>query len=275
MYASPDSPPVSVLFPVYKPDPAFLREAVQSILEQDYSKLELVIVEDPSPQPGQATVESFADARVRYHLNKQRTSLLEQLNQGLQLCRGTYVARMDADDIALPARIGKQLRFLEERPAVWVSGTNIEVIDERGRTLGYRRFAEQHEEIAKAMRIYCPLAHPSVMFRRAAAMAVKGYQQEAPLEDWDLWCRMLGTGGKFYNLQEPLLRYRIHPQANKAHAVRKTLLMGIEVKERHFKQGMGTWGARERIRCWLERLLALLPGPLVVKLFLLTLRRQP
>jgi len=271
-----DVPLVSVLLPVLNPDPAMLGKAVKSILDQDYPELELVIVEDPGQRTGSEVVEGFADGRVRYTLNKERTSLREQLNLGVSLARGEFIARMDADDISRPERIRKQAAYLKDNPGITLVGSNLELIDGRDRTIGYRRFPESHDGIYRDLRLYCSVAHPAVMFRKSHVVEAGCYQVESPMEDWDLWCRMAIKGRRFHNIQEPLLKYRVHTQAGKFLSMRKTLLTGIELKERHFKGRPGEWGFREGFRCFVERLFMFMPPLLVLKLFLLsTVRDRP
>lgn len=264
-----------MLMPVYKPDIDLLGEAMRSILGQDHENLELVIVEDPSERTGQEVLQSFRDPRVRYTLNETRTSLKDQLNTGIGLSRGEYIARMDADDISVSSRLSKQLEFLKAHQEISVVGTNLEIINEKGVSLGYRRLPRDNEDIGRALRLYCSIAHPTVMFRKADIIGAGQYQAPAPMEDWDLWCRLYKSGRKFHNIQEPLFRYRVHSKAGKMTAMRKTLLTGIELKKRHFK-GTGTWGIRESVRCGLERVLTFLPPQLVLRLFLVqSLRREP
>ncbi len=267
---------ISVLFPVYKPDLGMLDEAIRSVLRQEHENLELVIVEDPSEKPGREVVSSFRDPRIRYALNESRTSLREQLNTGIGLSYGEYIARMDADDISVPSRLWKQLEFLKEHPEISVVGTNLEIINEKGVSLGYRRLPQDHEDIGRALRRYCSIAHPTVMFRKADIIEAGRYKAPAPMEDWDLWCRLYKSGRKFHNIQEPLFRYRVHSRAGKMTAMKKTLLSGIELKKHYFKDEPATWGILERFRCGLEGVLVFLPPQLVLRLFFIwSLRKEP
>jgi len=221
-------------------------------------------------------VKEFTDPRIRYFLNPERTSLRQQLNQAIVASRGEFLARMDADDIAVRHRISQQLAYLAANDSVCLVGSNLEIIDEGGKTLGYRRFPADHDEISRKLRRYCAIAHPSVMFRKSVVTELGGYQVSAPMEDWDLWCRMVLSGKRLHNIQEPLLKYRVHAQAGKVLALRKTLRTGIALKKRHFHDLPGQWGCREALRCLLERLLLLLPPQVVVRLFLYAeLRRRP
>lgn len=259
---------VSIILPVLNPNPDMFRLAVQSLLDQTYQCIEIIIVEAPGDTSGQEIVRALDDSRIRYFRNPARTSLREQLNQGIAESRGLFIARMDADDISAPDRIVKQVTFLKQHSEVSLVGSCLEIIGDSGLTLGYRRLPENHLDIVSGLRIYCTIAHPSIMARKSDIIELGGYQDSAPMEDWDLWCRMALQGKIFYNIQEPLLKYRVHTQAGKVTALKKTLRTGIELKKRHFKGVTGCWGIREEVRCLLEQCLMVLPPRLVVKLFL-------
>lgn len=265
---------VSIILPVLKPNPEFFKLAIESLLNQYYQCIEIVIVEAPSEFTGQRIVESFRDSRIRYVLNPAKTSLRDQLNQAIAISGGRFIARMDADDISTPDRIEKQLKLLKNSGDVSLVGSCLEMIDERGSFLGYRQLPEFHEDIVRELRIYCALAHPSVMFKKNDIVEMGGYQDNAPMEDWDLWCRMALSGKRFYNIQESLLKYRIHAKAGKNISFKKTLKTGIELKKRHFKTVPGCWGIREEFRCFLERVLMFFPSQLVIKFFLIVSLRS-
>lgn len=261
---------VSIILPVLNPDPVLFKLAIESLLHQTYQHIEIIIVEAPSDVTGQEIVQSFGDSKIRYVLNPVRTSLRDQLNQAIDLSKGNFIARMDADDISCPDRIQKQLKYLMDNQSISLVGSCLEIIDDNNNTLGFRRLPETHADIVKGLRVYCTIAHPSIMFRKDVIKEMGCYQDSAPMEDWDLWCRMALAGKLFYNIQEPLLKYRVHSQAGKVTSLRKTLKTGIELKRRHFRKVPGCWGIREELRCLLEQGLMILPPKLVVKLFLIT-----
>jgi len=266
---------VSIIFPVLNSDPELLKLAVESLLNQSYQNIEVIIVEAPGECIGQQIIEAFGDTRIRYILNPERTSLRDQLNQAIAVSSGQFIARMDTDDISFPDRIAKQIKYLKEHNDISLVGSCLEIINAEGRSLGFRQLPEDNEDIVKGLSVYCTIAHPSIMCRKNDIIEMGCYQDSAPMEDWDLWCRMALAGKKFYNIQEPLLKYRIHSQAGKVTSLIKTLKTGIELKKRHFKGVSGCWGIREELRCFLEWCLTFLPAKLVVKLFLmLSLRPQ-
>ena len=108
------------------------------------------------------------------------TNLVEQLNTGLEQCRGALVARMDADDVSLPDRLALQVDFLQRHPEIDVLGGQLEAIDEAGRRIGARRYPLWHDQIVAAMQRYNPLAHPAIMFGRDVVRAAGALSLSRP-----------------------------------------------------------------------------------------------
>jgi len=262
-------PIVSVVMPVLNPHPVYFRQAVESILNQTFEDWELVIVEDPSPRPAAEILKDYPDPRIRHFVNPQRTSLVQQLNRGLQETQAELVARHDHDDISEPERLEKQVKFMESHPEVAVLGTWLRVIDEEGRTLGFRRYPCDHDDIVRAMKVYNPIANPSVMFRRKVVISVGGYQYDkhVGVDDYDLWCRLVKRGKIFANLAEALVAHRIHFEATTVRKVKELVKGTIEIKQIHFGDELDI---RAKLRLMGERILLLLPPKFVLWLFLKT-----
>jgi glycosyltransferase involved in cell wall biosynthesis len=207
-------PTVSVLMPVYNAEP-YLAEAVESILGQTFADFELLIVNDGSTDRSVAILERYAarDGRIRL-TSRPNTGYAAALNELLHLADAEFVARMDADDVALPQRLARQVDFLRTHPEVVCVGTAVRLIDAAGRFLGDAHPGMDHEEIQRrALAGDCPLNHPSTMMRRAAVQAVGGYHLEfQPAEDLDLWLR-LAEVGQLTNLPEVLMKYRQHARS--------------------------------------------------------------
>jgi len=260
------TPLVSVVLPVWNPDPVLLKQALESLLAQTIQDFEIVVSEEPSPRTAHGVLAALADPRIVHIFHEKRTSLVEQIRRAHAHCRSDLVARMDGDDICHPARLEKQVAFMVAHPDVSVCGTQLEVIDGNGRTLGYRRYPTSHEAIISAMRRYSPLAQPSVIYRKAEILRVGDYQYTSYVsnEDYELWCRLATRGAVFANLDEALVRYRIHGGGLKANNVHKILRGTIAVK-RHY------WGraftVRDRVRLWAEIALLALPPRLILWLF--------
>ena len=203
------SPDITVLLPAYNAEP-FITEAVMSILQQSYTNFVLLIIDDGSTDRTGEILEELAsrDGRIALYRRENR-GLIATLNEGLSLCRTELVARMDADDIALPDRLVMQKDFMDAHPDVAVCGTSI-IVHESGEVRAF--------PIDAPFDILClffsPLAHPSVMLRKTVIRNLGGYRAEmVAAEDYDLWIRLLAKGFHMANLAEPLLRYRLHPSA--------------------------------------------------------------
>jgi GT2 family glycosyltransferase len=205
---------VSVLMPVHNAGP-YLARAVESILSQTYVDFEFVIIDDGSTDRSGATLEQYAarDRRIRL-VSRRNTGYTIALNELLGLARGDLIARMDADDVALPHRLARQVAFLQEHAEIVCAGSAVQFIDAAGRLLRTGHPGMEHEEIlARALNGDCALNHPSVLMRRAAVLRVGGYRPEfEPAEDLDLWLR-LGEVGRLINLPDVLLQYRQHSRS--------------------------------------------------------------
>ena len=261
-----DSPQVSVVMSVYRPNLEYLRQAVAGILAQELEDLELIVVEDPTEVPVGRILEEFDDPRIIHERITKRVALWESRNLALQRARAELIAVHDGDDVSEPGRLQAQFRFLRDHEEVAVCGTQLRAIDEYGQEMGYRQFPLDHESIIEAMKRFNPLAQPSVMMRRTAVQRVGGYGAGGGrcCEDYDLWARLAVVGARFANLAEPLVRYRIHPGSTKTHKFRVTIADTIRIKKEYFAKDMG-WGDRLRLRG--ESVLRLLPGRVVSGLF--------
>jgi glycosyltransferase involved in cell wall biosynthesis len=262
-------PLVSVMMPVLDPHPVYFRAAVESVLAQTLTDLELVIVEDPGRSSGAEILSGIADPRIRHICNPKRTSLVDQRNRALAEARADFVAMLDADDIAKPERLQKQYDYLQAYPNVDVLGTQLFIIDESGKQLGFRSYPLKHAQIVAAMHSYNAIAQPSVMARARALRDVGGYQYRTfPVnEDYELWSRLASRGAQLANHPEPLLEYRIHPYGTKAQMLHRMLRATIDVKNRYWRDQMD---ARAKIRYWGEHVLLGLPAPWVLRLFIMT-----
>ena len=208
------SPSVSVCMPVYNTE-RYVAEAVESILAQTFGDFELIIIDDGSTDGSRAILERYAkqDDRIRL-ISRPNTGIGGARNEALGMAKGELIAVMDSDDVALPERFEVQVAYLREHPEVVCLGSVVQCIDEAGRFLFEANPAMDHEAIQEeALRGCCPLAQCSMMMRREAVLAVKGYDPElSPAEDLDLVLR-LGERGKLVNLPQVLQKYRWHDQS--------------------------------------------------------------
>jgi hypothetical protein len=175
---------------------------------------------------------------------------------------------MDADDISEPSRLRIQRAFLQERPDISAVGSNLKIIDERGTCMGARAYPEFSEDIANKMRIRNVVAHPAVMFRKKDCLEVGGYSEEFDtISDYDLWIKMLLAGKKFYNIQQPLLSYRMHTGATKGYLLKKQLADTLRIKKKYFRLKKG-WNFLCEMRFIGEFMLMALPSRWIYTLFI-------
>ena len=249
--------------PVRDPDPAHFRAAVQSVLDQSLSDLELLIVEDVGDRPAASTVEEFSDPRIRHLANASPGSLGAARNLGLREARADLVAMFDADDVCGAERLQKQRERMHHDPELVVLGTQLTIRNDIDNTTGARKYPCTHDEILRTLPVYNPIAHPSVMLRRQPILDAGGYRDRI-CEDYDLWSRLAHRQARFANLDERLVTYRIHSGAMKSRALRATIRDTLSVKLEHWR---GQLGLRGHSRMLGERLLLLLPRSMVLTLF--------
>jgi cellulose synthase/poly-beta-1,6-N-acetylglucosamine synthase-like glycosyltransferase len=152
-------------------------------------------------------VQSWPTLRV---LTTAMHGLIFSLNLGLHACRAPLVARMDADDLALPNRFASQLDWMRTHPETTILGTCYQRIDEHGRAAGTVSLPTENAEIRRALLWGNPLCHPSVMYRRQAILDLGGYQGGLHAEDYDLWLRASRRADlQFANLPDVCLSYRM------------------------------------------------------------------
>ena len=209
-------PSLSVVMPVYNCR-AYLADAIASVRQQTFTGFELIIVDDGSTDGSAKIMDAAAAADARLHIiRRPNTGLVGDLNAGLAVARGAFIARMDADDLCAPHRLATQFRFLEENESYAAVGSAVDVIDPAGRRLKTMRLPPAHDDIVQELLAGNggAMIHPAVMFRASAIAAVSGYDPAFAGygEDWDIFLR-LSAHGQLANLAEVLLQYRMHPQS--------------------------------------------------------------
>lgn len=260
------TPAVSIVMPVYRPEPRHFAEALDSILAQSFNDWEMVIVEDPSDRTGREVVERRNDPRIRYILSSRRTSLPRQHNRAVLEARSPLIARFDADDVCEPDRIARQAEFLGEHPDIDVVASQLTIIDDNGDILATRDYPSTHEEIVRAMHRYNPISGSNAMFRRRVVQAVGGWREDSPLpaQDYDWYSRVALQGFRFAILPDRLVRYRVHSGQIKTLQLRGTLRTSLEVRRRHWLPFMN---AAERLRLLADHLALLAPQAVVLGLY--------
>jgi len=189
---------------------AFLPEAVRSVLAQTFASFELLIIDDGSTDGTQDCLNDFADARIRVVRNDSNEGLTRSLRRGVSLARGKYIARLDADDVALPGRLEQQVRFLDDHDDVIIVGGGCVLMDEAGKPFAIQRQPENDLTIRWVSLLINPFVHSTVMVRQRTLCEHGLNYDEAfdTAQDYDLWTRLI-QHGKGANLPTPLIRYRV------------------------------------------------------------------
>ncbi len=206
-----NSPSVTVLLTVWNGMP-YLRQAVDSILVQTEKKFTFLILNNGSEDGTKEYLSSLSDPRlVIEHLpeNIGRTAVL---NKGLAMVRTEYTAVIDADDVAEPARLEKQLAYLVANPDTALVGSNVLYIDRSGAVAGEDRFPTDHARLRDNLPLHNQFAHAACTYKTAAALEAGGYPAKFPYaQDLALWLAMLALGYRAASIDEFLARIRVHP----------------------------------------------------------------
>lgn len=189
----------------------YINEAVVSILNQTFTYFELLIIDDASNDGTYELLQNINDDRICLMRKHKNSGYVESLNWGLSLAKGTYIARMDGDDISLPTRFEHQLKILDSDKRIGLCGTNYMTMDEYGNVNEQKAWPKISTPVFWQLLWQNPIAHPSVMIRAEVLRQYKFIydRDKHPAEDYDLWCR-LSLYTKFYRIEEALLIYRVH-----------------------------------------------------------------
>jgi glycosyltransferase involved in cell wall biosynthesis len=225
-----NSPKISVIMSVYNCE-KYLKESVDGILSQTFSDFEFIIINDGSADKSREILESYKDSRIRL-FNNQNKGLTKSLNEAIGYSNGEYIARMDADDISLPERFEKQIKFLDANPECAMCGTWAEFIDEDGKYLRDYNTPVTDSEIKKEILFHNPFIHPSVMIRKSVFEKVGLYDTSFRYaQDYELWTR-IAIKFKTGNIPEKLLRYRLLKEGITKSKNFKVRLLGLKIRWR-------------------------------------------
>lgn len=269
-------PSISVLLPVYNAAP-YLQQCLESLARQSRTDYEVVAIDDGSTDNSAAILLQAAsrDPRLRVRQEIHR-GLVETLNHGLDRCRGKYVARMDADDIAHPRRLELQIEALEAADAPDIVSSLVAHFPRQSLGEGFRIYEEwlnslvSHEAIIRERFIESPLPHPSIMAHREDLSSVGGYRDMGWPEDYDLWLRLAANGRTFGKVPRVLYLWRQHEDRLTRTDSRYSVERFLTCKAHHLVQGplsgsvpVVVWGAGQtgrRLSKHLKRFGAALRG---------------
>lgn len=211
-----NTPKVSIIMGTYNSQETVI-SSIESIINQTYKDWEFIIIDDGSiDNTYRLLKEKYnSDSRIIIKRNKQNLGLAQTLNNCLEVARGTYIARMDSDDISHPERIQKQVSFLEKNKEFSFTGCNAELFDGRG-VWGVRKMYEYPDK--EAFLFGSPFIHPTIMIKKEVYNNLNGYRvckETLRAEDYDLFMRIYETGLVGYNIQENLYKFREDSNAYK------------------------------------------------------------
>jgi glycosyltransferase involved in cell wall biosynthesis len=224
-------PEVSVIMPVLNGE-RYLNEAVDSILDQSFRDFEFIIINDGSVDNTSKILDSYSDDRIRL-VQRENRGFAYSLNEAIQLAKGKYVARMDADDVALENRLQLQYEFMESYPGVDILGGQADIIDEYGRLIGEMRKPVSWPNISKYIKYACPLCHPTYFVGEHVYDIIKGYRNIPPVEDYDFLFRAFEKGCVMRNLPEKILKYRKTNNSMTANNFLRTVTLTSQVQKLH------------------------------------------
>ncbi len=193
---------VSVIIPVYNVE-KYIREAIQSIQNQTYKNLEIIIIDDGSTDNTYNILEELAknDNRVKLYRNEKNLKIVKTLNRALSLANGEYIARMDGDDISAIDRIERKVKFLEENKEFDLVGCSVKTIDINGNIIGQRIYYSNQDILFESLKYTPPVAHIWVA-RKTLYFKLDGYREVPGAEDYDFLLRITSKGFKYTNLED-------------------------------------------------------------------------
>lgn len=201
---------ISVILPIYKEPITFIKASINSIINQTYKNLELIIIVDNPDITDEfrKILHSFAyfDNRIKVYYNINNIGLAMSLNRGIKISEGEYIARMDADDVSLEERLEKEIEYCELNNIDIVS-TNMASISSEGSIIKRRYNLSLNPE--KTLPYFCSIYHPTIMMKRKILDSFGVYQDIRISEDYELWLRFLRAGVKFGVIDKVLLHYRV------------------------------------------------------------------
>lgn len=198
-------PLVSVVLPVYNVG-SYIKEAIDSILNQTIQDFEILIIDDCSSDDTLSIVRSFNDDRIIIVTKEQNKGLVDSLNIGFKMARGKYISRMDGDDINVLSRFEEQIGILENNPGIKACGCWMQQFGLSNKIISHR---EYNDEIVSSLLLGCSMNLGCTMLDREWAMQIQFDENKKHVEDYDFWSRLIGTG-EFYNIQRVLYYYRMH-----------------------------------------------------------------
>lgn len=208
-------PLISIIMPVYNTAP-YLKEAIESVLNQSEQDFEFIILNDASTDHSKAVIDNYTDRRIRIVNNEKNLGLASTLNKGIRLARGKYIARMDGDDICIQNRFEQQIAVLQKEEDKVVVCSICELIDENGKKIGNWKDDKKYlspEQIKNQLPINNCIVHPSIIVTKEIISQFFYDPVQHESEDYDLWLRMSAKEIRFVKIPNTLILHRIRKES--------------------------------------------------------------
>lgn len=262
-------PEVSVIMSVFNGED-FLRDSIQSVLDQSFKNFEFIIIDDGSSDNSLQVIRSYevSDPRIRL-ITQKNQGLAKALNIGIKNSRAKYIARIDADDICYESRLMKQFNFMEQNHSVDLIGCSLDVINEHGSITASKKQLTNFKDICKKKYLLSPLFHPTFFGRKAFFEANNGYRENFVFaQDYDLVLRGLDSGSIILNLEEKLVKWRdFQKKINPLKFIRQFRIAELSIKLSKERVKFGN--EISDLNCLLEKAMKVRPIDIfIVKIFL-------
>ncbi len=204
------NPLVSIVIPVHNGE-KYVRETLDSCVDQTYQNIEIIIVDDESKDSTLDILKDYErkDNRIQVISVSKQNGLGNVINIGIRQSKGEYIARIDADDVMYPTRLEKQVEYLNANTNCVAVGGQIDIIDTESKITGHREYAIEDKDIKKNMFLFQPFAHPAVTMRKSAVESVGLYPENMwKVEDVKFFF-LLSQKGEYHNLPDTVLKYRM------------------------------------------------------------------
>ena len=186
-------PRVSVVTSVYNGE-AYVEECIDSILNQTFQDFEYIILNNGSTDRTAEILNRYTDSRIHI-IHQENLGISRSLNKGINLSKSELIARLDADDYALPQRLEKQIAFMEQHPKVVLCGSRFKELIGENFSPQKVQFVEQDKDIRKTVSCFNPFSHSTTMIRKTVFTKICGYNKNFEYgQDYDLWVRLLNVG---------------------------------------------------------------------------------
>lgn len=197
---------VSIIMPAYNVE-EYLKESINSLIDQSFKNFELIVIDDASTDTTYDILSEYQDPRIRIYQNTTNQGVARSLNIGLNIAKGKYIARMDADDYCDKDRLLYQVIYLENNPSIGICGTWMRAFNDRNTRI--IRYPIDPTSVKTDLFIYCPIGHPTIMGRKEIFHEFVYDEKFDKAEDYDLWER-ISEKYQITNIGIPLYNYRIH-----------------------------------------------------------------